>query len=355
MYPMEWIKIQLTRKCNLNCKYCSQAEFDRTHDLNIETLKKSVIEPSKIRLLIISGGEPLVCLEKLLDIVSFCSKKGIETGIFSNATLITDEKARLLKDAGISWIRVSVNGHNAITHELSYPKESFERTINGIKILLKNDIYVKVRSTITKCNINSIEDITNFVENMGIKEIDFRPYLHLGECNPHGDYALDTESELEALTQLIKLQEKKENIYIKLLPNWFDFLIRDLTNVPEKVKIEDCYCGRKYLYIDSDGNYRPCAGHRLILGNINNLNVQSVWDNSIFLKEIRNYKQNKYCLNCPMHLKCHTANCHLINYELDGSFEAVNRTCPILNYDSQNSQNGYEIVRKKFKEIYNRI
>lgn len=353
MHEMEWIKIQLTRKCNLNCKYCSQAEFDRTQDLDIEDVKINAILPSSVRLVIISGGEPLVCFEKLLDIINFCSTRGIEVGVFSNATLLTDQKAKLLKGAGISWVRVSINGHNNKIHELSYPEGSFEKTVNGVKILLENNIYVKVRSTITKCNIHDIPNIVRFVESLKIKEIDFRPYLHLGECNPHGDYALDSLSELKALAQLMKLQEKNGSTYIKLLPNWFDFLIRDLTYVDKEIPIEDCHCGRKYLYIDSDGNYRPCAGHRLILGNIKEQNVQTIWDDSIFLKEIRYYKQNEYCLKCPMHIKCHKANCHLINYELDGSFESVNRTCPILNYDAQDAQNGYKIVRKKFQEIYN--
>lgn len=59
MPEMEWMKIQLTRKCNLNCKYYSQAEFDRTHDLDIEDLKMNAILPSSIRLVIITGGELL--------------------------------------------------------------------------------------------------------------------------------------------------------------------------------------------------------------------------------------------------------------------------------------------------------
>lgn len=344
----------MTRRCNMNCAYCSQAEFDRTHNLDLKAFTENVLDKVDIRLLIITGGEPLIRFSELIDLIKKCKSRNIEVGIFSNAVLISMQKAEMIRDAGVSWVRVSINGENSKTHELSYPKGSFEKTIEGINNLKKAGVYVKVRSTVTTKNIDSIVGIVGLCKKLGISEVDFRPYLHLGECNPHGDYALDTHSELIALSKLIRLQEVEKDIYIKLLPNWFDFLVRDLSNVDEKIRIEDCHCGRKYLYIDADGNYRPCAGHRLVLGSMYKDNVNELWEKSSFLEEIRNYQQNEYCKTCPMCIKCHTANCHLINYELDGSFYAVNRTCPIYNFDRENSANGFEKVRREFLEYYSR-
>ena len=120
-------------------------------------------------------------------------------------------------------------------------------------------------------------------------------------------------------------------------------------NRSKKYKVEVCNCGRKYIYIDASGNYRACAGHRLILGNIKDFKVDEIWLSCPFLKEVRNYKQDEFCKNCKFKIKCHQCNCHLINYEANGRFDKINPCCPLYNADKNDINNAYKIVETKFK------
>jgi len=293
---LDWVKVQLTRACNLKCSFCSQADFRENKTVDVDLFIKNVLEVCKPRLLIITGGEPLTKLQELYKLLDYCKNNKIETGIFTNATLVTKEIASKLKELELDWIRISINGYNAEIHERSYPKGTFEPTIRGIKLLKEAGLYVKTRTTVTKANQDYVEDLIKLIISLGIKELDFRPYLELGDCNPHQDNSLSNEELIKNCAKLIKYKEKyKQDIALKLLPNWFDFIYSEHLDTKLEYKTEICNCGRKYIYIDSAGNYRACAGHRLILGNMQESKVDEVWVGCPFLKEVRNYKQDIYC------------------------------------------------------------
>lgn len=347
---LDWVKVQLTRCCNLKCSFCSQADFRDASTIDADLFIKNVLEVAKPRLLIFTGGEPLAKYDTLKKLLEYCKEHNIETGIFSNCTLVTEEIAKELKSLNVAWVRFSINGYNSEIHELSYPIQTFDKIIKGVKILQKEGIYVKARTTVTKNNQNYIQELVELICSLGIKELDFRPYLELGDCNPHQDNSLSTDELISNCAKLINLKDLyKDKLQIKLLPNWFDFLYENQITDQKKYKVEVCNCGRKYIYIDASGNYRACAGHRLILGNIKDFKVDEIWLSCPFLKEVRNYKQDEFCQNCKFKIKCHQCNCHLINYEANGRFDKINPCCPLYNADKNDINNAYKIVEIKFK------
>ncbi|MCL2860146.1 MAG: radical SAM protein [Oscillospiraceae bacterium] len=358
-YKLDWVKVQLTRTCNLKCSFCSQADFRDNSVVNVDEFINNVLDIAKPRLLIFTGGEPITKYQELERLLIYCKNNKIETGIFTNATLIDDEIANNMKQLSVDWIRTSINGHTKEIHELSYPEGSFDKLINGIKSLQKAGIYVKLRTTVTVNNQNYIEDLIKFVIELGIKELDFRPYLELGDCNPHLNNALNKDEIIKACSRLILYKSKyKDVIDIKLLPNWFDFLYNDVLDKENNYEPEKCHCGRQYIYIDATGNYRACAGHRLILGNIKDKKVDEIWTKCPFLLDVRNYEQDEYCKLCPKNKECHKSNCHLINYEANNRFDKINPCCPIYISDKTNAENGYKIVLdefKKYMEVSNAI
>jgi len=260
----------------------------------------------------------------------------------------------MLLDSGVSWWRTTLNGHNAEIHEKSYPNGAFTKTLNGIEIALSMNSTVKVRSTISKGNIDHIPDLVEYCISLGIKEIDFRPYLPLGDCNPHNEHQLSTNETLFAAAMLINLEKvHSEKIKIKLLPNWFDFVYRDISGSSQPC--EKCYCGRQYIYVDAVGNYRSCAGHRSVAGNIKDINIVDIWTNNDMIKTTRSYGHDDYCARCAYKTQCMESNCHLVNYEAHGTFDKVNPTCPIWKCDNNSPIEGSKIVRSQFKEHFDNV
>lgn len=343
----DWIKVQITRNCNLSCSFCSQAEWRENVNLDISRLIENVLLPAMpLRLLIITGGEPLTKIPELTELLSFCQSNKIEVGIFTNLTLLDQALACKLKVLGVQWLRTTINGSIQNVHECSYPKGSFLKTLEGISVAQRNNLHVKVRVTVSRSNLNDVENILRLCAEKSIEEVDFRPYLPLGDCNPHEDFNLHVEEMMRICALLMLYREHKPLVKIKLLPGWFDYIFENL--IASKTSFEECHCGRKYLYVDAEGNYRSCAGHKYIIDSMTNVKIDSVWIDNPHLTAVRSYSQPDYCAKCPCRVNCHKANCHLVNYETSQSFESINPYCPIYYFDPKDSGNGYIKAREKF-------
>lgn len=352
-HRLDWIKVQLTRQCNFKCEFCSQADWASPETLDLEAFRTAVLDhlPS-LRLLIITGGEPLARYRRLLALARIAFDQRAAIGIFSNLSLLSSARAQELRDVGVSWMRTTLNGANAFIHERSYPAGSFAATMSGVAAAASVAMPVKIRATISQTNHDQIGDLVSFVAALGIGELDFRPYLPLGDCNPHASFALTPTQAIAAAAEILHLKAVwAAKVRLKLLPNWFDFLYRDLADEPLSV-CELCHCGRSYLYVDAAGNYRACAGHRAVVGSIFEQGVDEIWRNSSMLGEARAYKQGGYCVSCPQRLACHRSNCHLVNYEAHGRFDDVNPTCPLYALSPTDPVAGYEKVRCLFRAAY---
>ncbi len=355
-YQLDWLKVQLTHLCNFSCSFCSQKDWASSDSIDLDALNNSVLSHlTQLRLLIITGGEPIAKFDLLNELTKTVSHCGTEVGIFSNLSLLTPQKALELRDSGVSWYRTTLNGGSATIHEQTYPNGSFKKTLSGIDIAINANTPVKIRCTVCKSNVDNLYEIIKLAYDLGINEVDFRPYLPLGDCNPHSSHAIDPEMMIAAAANLLHLRrEFASKVKVKLLPNWFDFLYRDLAGEPVS-SCELCHCGRKYIYIDADGNYRSCAGHRAILGSIFSDDIKSIWNSGGHLDEAREYEQDEYCNSCPRKIQCHGSNCHLVNYEVHGRFNKVNPTCPSWVLSPENSADGFNQVRGLFSVKYNSI
>lgn len=350
----DWVKVQLPG-CNLRCSFCSQdiwREIGR-HDRGqwLGSVRHNVLDQlPRLRLLIITGGEPLMSPAALRELLEWCQSHGTETGIFTNCTLMSTRRARNLTDLGLAWVRTTLNGYLPEVHEQSYPKGSFARTVAGIGHAQAAGIPVKVRSTVTRGNQRHLARLAAFAASLGVRELDFRPYMPLGDCNPHQDNTLGPAELIGATATLTALAEHwRGRLEIKLLPNFFDFLYAGSLD-PRPAPCQACHCGIRYIYVDAAGQYRACAGHRQLLGSVHELTVEQVWQSSGYLDSIRTYQQDSYCSGCPARVQCRLSNCHLVSMEVHGRFDTVNPMCPVFQIDRDSAANGAAAVCQLFAD-----
>jgi MoaA/NifB/PqqE/SkfB family radical SAM enzyme len=76
-------------------------------------------------------GESLIH-PKLAEMVAYCNGKGMHTRLHTNAGLMTDEKARALIDAGLSYISFSFDGYTKATYESNRVGGTYETTLANI-------------------------------------------------------------------------------------------------------------------------------------------------------------------------------------------------------------------------------
>ena len=108
-----------------------------------------------------------------LEIYAYAREKGFMVTVFTSAALIYDEIADYFKKLPPFCIELTLNSVNKRTYEaISGVKGSFEKVMSAIYRLKERNITFKIKTQVTKQNIQELDKIRDFVEGLGIK---FRP------------------------------------------------------------------------------------------------------------------------------------------------------------------------------------
>lgn len=241
---------EITNKCNYHCLYCIFSADNHCNDLELNTQDcKRVIDDlvsHHYKYLKITGGEPFL-RKDIFEILGYAVNRKMSIDISTNASLITKEKAKLLRKLNLKMVHVSLDGHNNEIQEFLRGVNTFRPTINGIKCLVDEDIYVRIGSVINKKNQNNLEDIVKVCEKLKVSEIIFSIMEPVGRML--GDNSLVTDITLDDLEfNILTLRKKYQDIIINY--NW--------ANQDNKCA-HKCPAGERFIYINNKGNIAPCS------------------------------------------------------------------------------------------------
>ena len=92
-----------------------------------------------------SGGEPLM-RKDFFEIAEYAHEKGLYLSLATNGTLITRDIAKKLKESGIEYVEISIDGKDASTHDgFRGVQGMFERSVEGIKNCVAEELYTSSR------------------------------------------------------------------------------------------------------------------------------------------------------------------------------------------------------------------
>ncbi|MFZ2492216.1 MAG: radical SAM protein [Thermoanaerobaculia bacterium] len=160
-----------TKTCNLECIHCyaSAKKLKFPGEMTTEEARAMIddLADFNVPALLMSGGEPLIRPD-ILELAEYATKKGIRITFSTNGILIDDEKARRLKEIGVTYCGISIDGGEAKHDIMRAKKGAFQETLKGIRNCRKHDIRVGVRFTVTADNIGDIDEVFKLVEDEGI-------------------------------------------------------------------------------------------------------------------------------------------------------------------------------------------
>ncbi len=173
----------MTRRCNLKCVHCYAQARDEAFKNEMSTDEgKALIDDLAgfgVPVLLFSGGEPLV-RKDLAELAGYAVEKGMRAVISTNGTLITPEKARILKEIGLSYVGVSLDGMEAIHDRFRGVKGAFKSAMTGIENCQAAGIKVGLRFTINKFNVSEIPAVFDILESREIPRICFYHLVYAG-------------------------------------------------------------------------------------------------------------------------------------------------------------------------------
>jgi radical SAM protein with 4Fe4S-binding SPASM domain len=302
------LKIEVTQKCPLDCIHCSsEANITKSMQLNKDTVIKLLNEARDLGVedIVFSGGEPLIW-DDLCECLSYCSNLGLRTTVYSTCYSFfeNDILFKNFVDSGVKNVVVSLFAANAREHEaISRRRGSFDRTIEGIKMLTLAGINVSIHFVAMKRNWRELAGIISLIQALKVKRISVLRFVPHGRGELVKDIDNLSREELRELKKEILSLRQQDDVNIRL---GSPFNILSLESQVE------CLAAIDRIIIGPDGKIYPCDAFKNLefngaLGSIYEGSLADIWNNSEYLNSVRklvNYDLNPICSKCKNRSLC---------------------------------------------------
>ncbi len=311
---------ELTKKCNLACAHCraEAEEIDFTDELEFGQIQKiinDIVIVSK-PILVLTGGEPLF-RKDIFDIAEYAAQKGMRVALATNGTMINEDTADKIKNAGIARASISIDGADAESHDdFRRIPGSFEGALNGARLLRKKGVEFQFNSTITKRNVHQIDDILKLAEAEGAKAVHLFMLVPVG-CGVEiaETDMLSSEKYEETLHWFYKRsKEMKMEFKATCAPHYYRIIREEAKKENRKVNFEQdgmaamtrgCLAGSGVCFISHVGDVQPCGYLPMKAGNVLNEPFENIWKNSELFNSLRDIRQLKgKCGKCGFKSVC---------------------------------------------------
>lgn len=197
-----------TRTCNLKCVHCYANSDSQVYDGELDTAEAKgfidTLKDFKVPVLLFSGGEPMVRPD-FFELVEYAATAGLRTTISTNGTLIDREVAQKIKDHGVGYVGISLDGIGSRHDAFRRSEGSFDKALEGIRNCKAVGQRVGLRFTINKHNVDQIEDIFNLIEQENIDRVCF---YHLAYSGRGSEMVKEDVSHEESRAAMDLIMEK---------------------------------------------------------------------------------------------------------------------------------------------------
>lgn len=333
-YYFPSMNLMITGKCNLNCIHCFNAkDNDR---LNSELSYEEVIDildqsrDIGVHSFTITGGEPLVH-KHFMDIIHAIYDRDMYVfELNTNGILITQEMLDEFKEIGCNpLIKISYDGigyHNWMRQN----DKAEEKTIEAIKLCIKNGFHVKAQVQVHLKNVNVMMDTAKLLDELGVSEmriIRTTEAPRWEQNSPNTSIPLEEyfEKMLEFAAEYLKSDMMMDiDIwqYLYLNPHHKSYRISPIMcNIDDfNVRIPICKGNRGMIAITSSGEVVPCMQmsgwfmeHGISLANVKKKPLKDIVTKSDYLDiamatVLQQILANEKCADCKYYMAC-TGGC----------------------------------------------
>lgn len=170
LFPKK-IQIETTMLCNSQCTFCPQDELTRGPDYMEESVWKKIVDDSRGRNVMYRPfliNEPFVD-KRLGSIIRYIREDNTATvelnsnGKYASRNLVTE-----VLEAGVDWIRFSIDGFSAETYKMSGRGANYKKVVDDVHFFidernkLKSKCFIEIRMIGMDMNKHEHEDFVNY-------------------------------------------------------------------------------------------------------------------------------------------------------------------------------------------------
>ena len=318
-----------TNACNLTCAHCYRdAGAKASDELSTVEAKKMISEIARagFKIMIFSGGEPLMRPD-IVELVRHASASGLRPVFGTNGTLITDELARELKDAGTMGMGISLDSLDKSKHDRLRGKVgAWDEAVRGMECCKRAGLPFQIHTTVMDWNAGELEDITDFAVKIGAVAHHFFFLVPTGRSarDDMEKTSLHAEAYESVLTRIMK---KQQTVSIELKPTCAPQFMRIAKMMGVKTRFRrGCLAGTAYCIIGPRGKVQPCAYLNMEVGDVRKTPFDVIWQTSDVLQKLRTMDYKGGCGTCAYKRVCGGCRARAAYYH-DGDYMAEEPWC----------------------------
>lgn len=323
----------VTRDCNLACTYCF-ADYvrERTNKKNMSlevgraAIEKTLTAFGPIGRIQFFGGEPLLVLPMILQLVEHCNWTTKELSIpkpaysiTTNGTRVTDEVITFLLENDVQ-VTVSLDGSRDANDKHRLTKQgggTYDTIRAGIDRLRAAGITVRVEAVFTSDHLQLGESVLStysHLTDIGARSIHLTPAV--GKTELDGEKALASEFKLAT--------EAVMDTFLTNTPICMPYVFFVLESLASgKAKSYFCDAGMKGITVDTNGDVYPCytlLSPTLKMGNVLDSNYPGAEFQTI-QKSMQSSHKGTFtkCMSCWARPLC--SACYADSFGLNGQLE----------------------------------
>lgn len=290
---------EVTAACNLRCIHCHVASSKPAKDeLTTDEAKKFIDDLARVdefRMLVYTGGEPMMRPD-LLELLHHSRRAGLTNVIATNGTLITEEVAFKLREAGVVGAAVSLDSSQSAIHNyIRRNDDAFDLAMRGIQALKKAGILLQINVTAMEYNFSSLDELIELADSEGSGIMLMYQLVPVGRGGTIEEATLKVNENERLLKSLARKQKNVSTIIEPVAgPQYWPYLMeqRGKSNgiwlkLARQV-FHGCAAGRGFAYIKANGDVWPCPFVEINAGNVRETSFKKIWRESEVFVNLRN-------------------------------------------------------------------
>ncbi|MFW5863471.1 MAG: 12,18-didecarboxysiroheme deacetylase [Desulfohalobiaceae bacterium] len=200
----------ITRRCNLSCAHCyARAVSGKQTEFSTARAKEVIDDLAELGspVLLFSGGEPLM-RKDLPELASYAVQKGMRAVISSNGTLIDRAKARELKQIGLSYVGISLDGGQAVHDSFRGQDGAYTQALQGLENCQLEGLKVGLRFTVFRQNMQEVPGIFDLIQEREIPRVCFYHLVYSGRGSELIEQDLDQQQTRQLLDLILERTSK---------------------------------------------------------------------------------------------------------------------------------------------------
>jgi MoaA/NifB/PqqE/SkfB family radical SAM enzyme len=243
---------ELTRFCNLACKHCctgSSPAVSRKDDLPTDAALAALhqLGAAEVAELYLTGGEPLARQDFVELLLAAGETEGLALYVATNGTFIRDRHVKAFETASVRAITISVDGHDATSHDAIRGPGAFAKTELGIRRCVQAGLAVRLSHMITPTNYESIPRFCEFAVRVGVRSVALHTIIPAGTA-VHSPRLVLRSPMTQAIQDAIKAAAAS-----------YQGTLEIQHGLEGSGNPRHCIAGQQLLHISPTGDVSPCS------------------------------------------------------------------------------------------------